>query len=645
MQVAPPPSNLRVEHVRVTMRIEHSRRGDLGIMLVAPRTGQADASYGVESHLYIPHREDSNEDLPYRDEAGDPVTYDFTTVRHWGTVAGNPALIPGEEGAGGNWQLKVWDNNKAGKIGVAGAPPLDINSKKEENGVYYERVIMPKDNNTGPGKIISAEVFYYGTYAPSENLAPVIEADKIVGRPGKTLYFPLPATTDTTPVDAETNAPRAPILNYQFRVLGNKLSGQKTLFTSPNSLIGWATAFPQPEDDANNPLVDYPSFRFGLQDGVLTNVMTPSFTPAFQYAMVTGKKGETVLTTTGTGGLKPGMYAVGRGIDQRAFIAEGGVTETTITLSRPNLQDVNGIVRFTEQGLSSGTKGESTVKVPSTDGLREGLYVFGNTTGQGARITSINTQTKFVTLTVPNADDVNEVLFFTDIEYFWDPSLVVKATGKKNDRRIVVEDVSGLEEGLYVAGLGITPGSKVTKVEAETKIVTLTKELVEDVKGEVQFNTIRMFDTLQAGEWTVEASATNIFGTTRRQLTLEIRDKVSYDEWKNTYYPPITDPNADPDGDGKINLIEYVSGGDPYVAEPGEFITQSVVDGKPVFSYTLDSNAINPLTKPEISSDLTQWDQVVPVQAGKTDNLVHYTVTLDTVTDPRKFFRIRIGGR
>ncbi|MDB6134605.1 MAG: Alkaline phosphatase [Verrucomicrobiales bacterium] len=636
LDVDSPSANLRVEQIRVKVKINHTRRGDLGIVLSAPRTGQADAEYGVESHLYIPHREDSNAD----------IEYDFTTVRHWGTRSDNPALIPSEQGAGDKWKLKIWDNNKYGKVGVAGTgtavPPVNPNSTKIENGVYVERVIMPLDNNSGAGKIISAEVHYYGTYTPNENLAPVIEGERIVGRPGKTLYYPVKAITDLSPVEGSTNALRAPILSYRFRVLGNKVSGQKSLFTSPNNILGWANAFPTPEDETK----EYPSFRFGLQDGVLTNVLTPSFTPAYQFVLATGKSGETVLTsTTGTEGLKPGMYVVGKGIGSRVSIVE--VKETTITLSAGNLADVDGIVRFTDQGPSTGTKGESTVKVPSTDGLKEGLYVYGTNTGVSARIASINTQTKLVTLTAPNVDDVNEVLFFSDIEYFWEPNLVVKATGMRNQNKIVVDDITWIRQGQYVGGLGIAPGSKVSNIDTATNTVTLTQSLTADVKGdkdgkgEVLFNSIRMFDTLQTGEWTVEASATNIFGTTRRRLTLEIRDKVRYDEWKNTYYPPITDPEADPDGDGKVNLIEFISGGDPYVAEPGEFITTSVVDGKPVISYTLDSNALSPAAQPQISSDLSTWLPAVTVAGTKTGSLVNYTVTLDS-NQTRQFFRIKV---
>ncbi|RYD36996.1 MAG: hypothetical protein EOP86_04505, partial [Verrucomicrobiaceae bacterium] len=573
LDVEGPPDNFRVEQVRVRVNIKHSRRGDLGIMLISPRTGQADvasgvagqtdAAYGVESHLYIPHREDASSDIPIRPLGNtEPVWYDFTTVRHWGTSSANPALIPTEAGANPNWKLKIWDNNKAGKVGVAGAniPPVNPNSTKNENGVYVERIIMPEDNNADVGKILGAEVYYYGTYSPSENLSPVIVPEKIVGRPGKTLYFPLRAITDTSSGDGQTSEPRAPILRYHFKVLGPKGSQSlKTLFTSPNNIFGWETAFPTPDDDTTNPIADYPSFRFGLQDGVLTNVLTPSFIPAYQFALVKGKAKDPVLTTTSTAGLKPGMYAVGKGIAPGSSIAPGGITETTITLDKPTLVDVNGAVRFTDEKPSTGAKGESTVKVPNTDGLRVGLYTFGNTTGRGARIASINTETKIVTLTAPNLEDVDEVLFFTDIEYFWEPSVVVRATGKRNENKIVLEDVSMAWKDAYVGGLGITPGSKVLNIDVETSTLTLSRPLTADINGEVQFNDIRMFDTLQAGEWTVEASATNIFGTTRKQLTLEIRDKVRYDEWVNTYYPPITDPNADPDGDGKENLIEFIS--------------------------------------------------------------------------------------
>ncbi|MES2705956.1 MAG: S8 family serine peptidase [Verrucomicrobiota bacterium] len=651
-----PAGSMRIEHVVVKVQITHTRPGDLGIILTAPQTGQADAP--VESYLFIPHREYVTDDIVGNvdvvDENPDDTQvpdhyYEFTTVRHWGTAVDNPSLKP-DTGAGttGTWLLKIWDNTKYGKTGVPSTPPVpvaDPNSTKLEDGVYVDRVIVPEGDNTVDGVLNYAAVAFHGTASPSENLAPTIVPDSIVARPGRPIYYRVKALTDSSSL-GDLNQPRAPMLGYHFRVLG-PVSGTATkLFTSPNNFQGFLNAYPDPAEGEPE-LEDFPSFRFGLKDGILTNVLTPNVTPSVTWRSVTGINKELTLNVQGfadVAGLVPGMYVVGRGVAPRARIAENGINaETnTITLTAANVGNVDDVVRFTNQGPSTGQKGEYTVKVEDPTGLVPGMYVSGANIGVGAQIAhnGVNVQTKTVTLTVPNIETVNEVIFFTDLEDFAFPGTTGSATGKKNERTVVMADLVGAFEGAYISGAGIGDAAQVTKIDVETKTLTLSVPNKENVSGEVQFNFRRMFNTLVKGRWNVEVSGTNIFGTTRKQMTFEVRDDVKYEDWVNTFNPPITEPDGDPDGDGANNIIEFVSGGEPFVRNTYEMPSSSIVDGKLVFRYQVDKNALGAVVTPQLSTDLSDWKDTAAVKAETVNNLTYYTVTLE-LGDARKFFRLK----
>lgn len=647
--IPPPNSSLRVEHVVVKLKIEHSRRGDLGIILTGPGGGQVGDS-PIESYLFVPHREDQYANIGMPAEPNDNTEkdgeyYEFSSVRHWGTSADNP-LLKAETGSGAtDWKLKIYDNTDYGKT-VTG----DVNSTKLVDGVFVDRVSVGVDNNSSAGNVKFASVTFHGTNVVSENQSPVILPTKIVARPGRQLFFPIKAITDNAAL-GDQNIPRAPMLAYHFKVLGPKAPTTTPLFTSPNGLTGLFTNYPEPKD-GDPPLEKYPSFRFGLKDGILTNVMTPSVVPDVQWRFSEGVKGESVIVADPTG-LTDGMYVIGKGIRAKARIATGGIDPVThkITLTGANIATVDGFVRFTGQGASTGAKGEFTIKMQNVTGLKEGMYVYGGgleETGiaAGARIAinGINTATKEVRLTVANVADVNEVLFFTDTEDFAYPSSVKTAKGSKNSLILTVSDTSGLYPGLHVAGKGIALGAKINTIKDATT-VNLTVVNSDVVDGEVRFNDVREFNPLVEGTWSVEVTGTNIFGTTRKQMDLEVRSKVTYDEWAQTFYPTITDPNGDPDGDGINNLMEFITGGDPYKTDSYGLPSTSFVDGKLVFRYQIDTNAVGARLVPKVSSDLSTWNTVTPVAeppaSGST--LRYYTVTLDP-TVPRQFFRLEGTG-
>jgi subtilisin family serine protease len=89
-------SNLRVEHVEVTVTVAHPLRGDLGFVLVSPSGMRSVAKRR-------PH-----------DDTADFTAYTFTSVRHWG------------ESSSGTWELQVSDNEANGLTGTIKAASLKV---------------------------------------------------------------------------------------------------------------------------------------------------------------------------------------------------------------------------------------------------------------------------------------------------------------------------------------------------------------------------------------------------------------------------------------------------------------------------------------------------------------------------------------
>lgn len=504
--INPPDPGLRIEHIVVKLNVTHGRRGDLGITLTAPGTGQAGEA--IESYLFVPHKADYNTNIglgagkdnqPLDNKNED---YEFVSVRHWGTTGSNPVL---KENSTNQWTLRIWDNTADAETPTK-TVPVDPNSTVIGNDfVYKNRVYNPVPNPV-PGsvpngsyeqKVVSGSLAFHGSNTPSENLSPEIVTAGIVGRPGAALNVNLKAITDLTSGGADGTEQRAPMLAYQFRVLGPELPTTQQIYTAPDSIEGYAAAFGNPGDPN-------PSFHFNLKTGLLSN------------------------------------------------------------------------------------------------------DPFGDATAPLVRI----------------------------------------GTGGINAARIMVDDITDLAPGQFVAGGGIGEGARIAPdgIDPGTKTITLTSTNINSVAGEIRFTDVQGFAALQKGVWNLEISGTNVFGTTRKQVQLEIKDDLNYDSWINTFSPPIIDGMADPDGDGLTNIMEFISGGQPYIKDDFEIPSSSVVDGKVVLRYRLDSNALGKGVVAQVTDDLGKWTTVVPVKKETVGNIIYYEVTLDPATDgARKFFRLKVN--
>jgi kexin len=129
----------RVEHITLTMNVEHHRRGDLLVQLHSPS--------GMVSHLSTARRDD---EAPYG-----YVDWTFMSVAHWGEAGiGNWTVIVKDVVAGNNkqgvfvdWKLRLWgesiDASKAKLLPIPTEHDDDDHDKIENHPAHTTSVSIP----------------------------------------------------------------------------------------------------------------------------------------------------------------------------------------------------------------------------------------------------------------------------------------------------------------------------------------------------------------------------------------------------------------------------------------------------------------------------------------------------------------------
>lgn len=171
----------RVEHVTVTVNIEHHRRGDVTIDLISPN--------GIISNLATARRHDASS------EGFEEWT--LMTVKHWGeSGVGQWRLVVGDHdhpeatGIFKNWRMTLWgecrDESKAVPLSMPGDPTSDDGSTGDDQA---PTVTKPVDVTTGAPPVRPDL-----TAIPSSGMPPPRPVLTKIKPPGEGTHLSVPTT-------------------------------------------------------------------------------------------------------------------------------------------------------------------------------------------------------------------------------------------------------------------------------------------------------------------------------------------------------------------------------------------------------------------------------------------------------------------
>ncbi|KAI7591948.1 hypothetical protein KC343_g18035, partial [Hortaea werneckii] len=173
----------RIEHVTVTMNVEHTRRGDLSVELRSPS--------GMVSHLST-HRRNDNAEVGY-------VDWTFMSVAHWGenpvgkwTVVVKDALVNEHKGSFTDWRLRLWGESIDGDNQDLLPMPTEHDDDDHDQDIHYPGATttsVAMHNQTGappgnpsdhPNRPVNSKVktSSTATATPTQTILPPVEDEK-----------------------------------------------------------------------------------------------------------------------------------------------------------------------------------------------------------------------------------------------------------------------------------------------------------------------------------------------------------------------------------------------------------------------------------------------------------------------------------
>lgn len=121
----------------------------------------------------------------------------------------------------------------------------------------------------------------------------------------------------------------------------------------------------------------------------------------------------------------------------------------------------------------------------------------------------------------------------------------------------------------------------------------------------------------EAGTFPVTISASNLAGSRSTSLVLKIAGPVVKDSWLTWQEKKLTgqsaeskDPQADPDGDGVANYIEFAQGSEPLAADAEKSGTFTATEGGLQFTWQVVPGLPDADCVAQTSSDLQSWQDV-----------------------------------
>lgn len=165
-----------------------------------------------------------------------------------------------------------------------------------------------------------------------------------------------------------------------------------------------------------------------------------------------------------------------------------------------------------------------------------------------------------------------------------------------------------------------------------------------------------IYDGTSAGTWSklVDMPVKSIAWTGTRAafvtgnaiFTLEnLPPPTTWQSWLNRYFPAtqapaVVGPEADPDGDGWGNLIEYASGSSPDDIASRPAIQVGSLSGSVTFDWIADTSHPGVQLKGQISDDLLAWDDVTGSIQDSTGSIVRRRFTAPATA--AYFFRLKV---
>src|SRR5207253_402857 len=107
--------------------------------------------------------------------------------------------------------------------------------------------------------------------------------------------------------------------------------------------------------------------------------------------------------------------------------------------------------------------------------------------------------------------------------------------------------------------------------------------------------------------------------------------------------PSASGPNADPDGDGLVNLIEYALGFAPKSANSNSLPAVSVVGSDWTYTYTRPSDRPDVTYTVEASTDLSSWSAAgVAHELVVSGSVETWRARFPVASAPNCYFRLKV---
>ena len=129
---------------------------------------------------------------------------------------------------------------------------------------------------------------------------------------------------------------------------------------------------------------------------------------------------------------------------------------------------------------------------------------------------------------------------------------------------------------------------------------------------------------------------------------------LTYTQWREASFDPaaaaddsVSGPEADPDGDGQVNTVEYALGGNPTTGDPKPLsVTVDWSEPTAILVYPVRTNATDLEVSIEFSSDLQTWESdnnfTEESQENVSDGVVEKTMKGGIVLSGESFYRLKI---